>query len=379
MTQVPPRRLAWLREQVGIWHSDGLVDDETAAGILDRYEADTRSAVVRLAFYLGAAFVGIGLLWLVATNYEDLSPGSRFGLVAALWLGATVGGMTLEQVGPPLRLLGAILFGGVVFQAAQSLQVPAYEPVLLLAWAAGALTLAYASHSVPPLVVGASAGVGWYVHALVEETEPFEAFVLGLALAVPALVAAGAAHRDDRFAGVWVRAACLLGLTSLFLAAFPGALNEVTLSKPFYAGVAVALIATVVAVWRSGTARLPEIAAGFGIAIATSALALTVPTDEVDAFSPSSLSGAGLAWVLLAGAAFLLAAAAVAALGVVREMPGLVNLASVALVLFVTCQSFGLFSPLLSGAGLFLAIGLLLVVTGLVVDRGRRKLREVSA
>lgn len=161
--QVSAKRLGWLSEQLDAWHADGLVAEDQARAIRDRYEPDTRNALARLAFVLGAAFLGIGVLWLVATNvdYDEVSPLARFLVVAALWLGFTVAGTTFDRLGGPLRLLAALLFGGVVFQVAQSLQVPAYEPFLLLAWAGGALALAYGARSVGPLVVGVAAGIGW--------------------------------------------------------------------------------------------------------------------------------------------------------------------------------------------------------------------------
>ncbi len=43
-------------------------------------------------------------------------------------------------------------------------------------------------------------------------------------------------------------------------------------------------------------------------------------------------------------------------------------------MLFVAVQSFGLIAPLFSGAALVLAVGAILVVCGLLADRGRRRL-----
>ena len=53
-----------------------------------------------------------------------------------------------------MRIMAALTFGAVVMQAAQSLQVPAYEPQLLAWWGLGALVHAYVVRGVGPLVVG---------------------------------------------------------------------------------------------------------------------------------------------------------------------------------------------------------------------------------
>ena len=53
-----------------------------------------------------------------------------------------------------VRILAALTFGAVIMQAAQSLQVPAYEPQLLAWWGLGALVHAYVVRATGPLVVG---------------------------------------------------------------------------------------------------------------------------------------------------------------------------------------------------------------------------------
>ena len=170
---VPAGTLAWLERELDAWQAEGRVDAATAAGIRARYTAGRRLPLSRLMLALGASSAGVGLLWLVAANLDELAPEVRFTGVVLVWLAAAVGAAVLAArrtgrgtVGA-VRLLAALAFGGVVFQAAQSLQVPAYEPRLLGAWAAGALLHAYAVGAVAPLLVGIGAGVGWYGWAVV--------------------------------------------------------------------------------------------------------------------------------------------------------------------------------------------------------------------
>ncbi|MFZ0159960.1 MAG: hypothetical protein WAL50_13090, partial [Kineosporiaceae bacterium] len=63
-----------------------------------------------------------------------------------------------------------------------------------------------------------------------------------------------------------------------------------------------------------------------------------------------------------------------AVLGVRRDLPALTGLATAALVLFTTVQSFAVFAPIISGASLFLAVGLVLLASGYLFDRARRRL-----
>ncbi|HEV2060755.1 MAG TPA: hypothetical protein VGR11_15495, partial [Solirubrobacteraceae bacterium] len=86
-----------------------------------------------------------------------------------------------------------------------------------------------------------------------------------------------------------------------------------------------------------------------------------------------------LAHALAASGLALALAVGVALLGVARESAALTNIAIAAIVLFVAIQSFGLIAPLFSGAALALAVGAILVICGMLADRGRRRLlRAVS-
>lgn len=160
---IAPRMLRWLTAQLAEWSREGLLTGAQADAIAARYTASTRLALLRLVVGLGAAFLAVGLLWLVATNLDRLSPLLRFAAVCALWLGfvalgeaarsrATLSSGPHAASGAPgvaavCRVLAAAAFGAVIFQAAQSLQVPAYESRLVGFWALGALAYAYATRS----------------------------------------------------------------------------------------------------------------------------------------------------------------------------------------------------------------------------------------
>ncbi|HEX8780621.1 MAG TPA: DUF2157 domain-containing protein, partial [Nocardioides sp.] len=165
--------LRWLAGEIGAWQREGLLQPEQAEAINARYAAlapaRRRFTLGRLLLGIGALFVGVGLIWLVAANLDELPPLLRFGVVAALWLLFLVGGETLAARGASrpvvfaARTLAALGIGAVVFQAAQSLQVPAWEPALLGWWSAATLVHAYAARALPPLLVAVATGSAWFV------------------------------------------------------------------------------------------------------------------------------------------------------------------------------------------------------------------------
>ena len=193
-----PAQLQWLETELRFWHTEGLVDDATAASIRGRYVAVQKVTLSRIVLTLGACFFGLGLIWLVASNLDAMSPLTRFALMVLIWLGFVVAAEVLAtrrdregDVASPVvgavRLLASGAFGAVVFQAAQSLQVPANEPLLVGVWGLGALLWAYAVRGVAPLTLGVVLLAIWFVWVVGDAAN--NAFSLSSAIAAAGLLA----------------------------------------------------------------------------------------------------------------------------------------------------------------------------------------------
>ncbi len=258
-----------------------------------------RVTLVRVVLALGAGFVAVGLVWLVAANLDRVAPLVRFIVVVAIWLALTalaeVLAARVERAGDhrspvvgALRLLAAASFAPVVFQAARSRQVPADEPALLGCAAGGALLYADAVRGLAPLVLAVGTLAVWFLWQVLDGADSMLAFgaaALTAAVAGAAMAGLHAARGRPEFALAWRGVGAAHGLLGLFVAAIP----------------------------RSAQSSL--------------------------------------AWGVVAVAAYLLLATAYAALGAVRDSPRLTVLATVAVVVFVAFQAFAVFAPILSGAG----------------------------
>ena len=381
-----PAQLHWLEGELAHWQAEGLLAPETAQVIRGRYVASRRFTLSRIVLTLGACFVGLGLVWLVAANLDAMSPLTRFALMVAIWLGFVVAaevlavrrtraGDTASPVVGALRLLAAAAFGAVVFQAAQSLQVPAYEPLLVGIWGLGALLWASSVRGVAPLVLAVALLAVWFVWAVVDEGDG--AFTVSTALAAAALaaVSVGVGHlvlgRRD-LADPWREIGAALALLALFIAALPYAWGEPDASVTLLVGLGVAIVLAGAAFVRGD--RVDRLEVG----LAALALALTVGL-SLWRFDENLLDTADLptgAWLraVLSVVAYLAVASGYAALGGMRDSSRLTWLATVALVVFVTVQAFAVFAPIVSGAALFLIVGVVLLGTGILADRGRRRL-----
>jgi uncharacterized membrane protein len=375
-----PHQLAWLRSQLDAWRAEGLVDEDAATAIWSRYRATRRVSVGRLLLALGSGFVGVGLIWLVAANLDQLPPLVRFVAVASIWLTLLVVGEVLaarRRAGSHLpagllgglRLVAALAFGAVVFQAAQSVQVPAYEPKLVGFWAAGALLHAYVVRSVAPLLVGLVAGSVWFVWQVVDSAPSGFALVLALLAAAAVGLGVAAVHdgRLPRFAVPYREIGVALGLAGLFAAALPFVTADVEWSGWLVAAAAAGTLAVVAgAILAEGRQRLEPLAAA---AVAAVGIGLVLWDTGTDTDRLGALD-----WLhALAGvAAYVVVAVGVAVLGTLRDSWRLTALATVAIVAFTTVQSFAVFARIIEGAWLFVVLGLVFCGTGFGFDRARR-------
>lgn len=377
---VAPQQLAWLRHEMADWASEGLIGEEQAARISARYRSEhhARVSVGRVLLHLGGGFLGVGLIWLVAANLDELSPLSRFAAVAALWLVFLVGGETLaaRRASPALvgaaRLLAALGAGAVIFQAAQSLQVPAHEPRLIGLWAAGAFIHAYLTRAHLPFLVGVVTGVTWwFMQPLWDAQDGTTVVVL---LGTGAVLTAGLAVLHDGwidgFARTWRTVGGGMALAALFVAAIPDAGSD---RLAWSASLAVAL-----ALAASATALAAIVRRGAGILEPLGAIAVLLTASLLSTWATgtdtTTVDGADWAHAAISVVAYVVLAVALVALGTVRDHQALTWMAMVGLVVFTTFQGFAVFAPIVTGAWLFVVLGTVFLGTGFLFDRARREL-----
>ena len=375
-------QLAWLHRELADWQSAGILDAGQAAAIAGRYRSIAqvrRFSLGHLMLALGALFVGVGLIWLVAANLDQLPPLLRFAVVAAFWLAFLVGGeLAAPRLTPgvrgALRLLAALTYGATIFQAAQSMQVPAYEPALLGLWSAGTLLHAYLTRAVTPLLVGIGAGLVWWIWQPLADSASGAGAVLALGTAAVLAVSLAVVHDRDleAFALVWRTVGCALAMVALFVAAIPYTTTdgfEWNLWLVLVLGAA-AVAATVAVALARGTARWEPLGAVAVLGFSVLMVLWDTGTDT------SSVDAADWAHAAIGVVAYVVVAVGLAALGTLRDNPALTAIAMVALVVFTTFQSFAVFAAIIQGAWLFVVLGLVFIGTGVLFDRARR---EISA
>lgn len=154
----------WLETEVERWVGGGIISREQGAAIRGLYAAPANQVPWGLIvfFGIGAVVLGLGVILLLAYNWEDLSKGVKLGLVlggvavahAAGVMQARAGGWRV-RLGEALSLLGTMLFGAGIWLVAQIYHIEEHFPNGFLFWALGALAMAWALQSVSHGVLAA--------------------------------------------------------------------------------------------------------------------------------------------------------------------------------------------------------------------------------
>jgi uncharacterized membrane protein len=148
----------WLRGEVPSWERDGLISSAQTQAILARYPAPAAGGLpwgMIIFSCLGAVIVGLGLILLLAYNWDAIPKYGKLALVFGSLAAVQVAGLRLflgrerfQPLGEGLCLLGTMLFGAGIWLVAQIYHIDEHFPNGFLIWGLGALGMALAMPSI---------------------------------------------------------------------------------------------------------------------------------------------------------------------------------------------------------------------------------------
>lgn len=204
------KQARWLGTESERWVRERIVSAEQAAQIRALYPEAKAGAPWGLIVFcgLGAAIVGLGVILLLAYNWDEIPKLVKLGLILGATAAAHGAGYRLRNcddwragLAEVFFLLGSMLFGAGIWLVAQIYNIDEHYPNGFLLWGLGALALAWALDSVPQGILAAVALTVWGL----SECLGFDR-ELGWALA---LLAAGVAPL------VWRKRSALLGAVAI--------------------------------------------------------------------------------------------------------------------------------------------------------------------
>ncbi|MFZ2504429.1 MAG: hypothetical protein WAW88_17340, partial [Nocardioides sp.] len=177
------------------------------------------------------------------------------------------------------------------------------------------------------------------------------------------------ARRWPEFGYAWLAFGTILSLSGLFAAAIPEITAEDFRWSPTLIAIVVgtALVAGAALALARGRDRWEPLGA-----LVTTAVGLLLVLWEAGA-NAQNVGAQDWAHAAVSVLLYVLVAGWFAVLGVLRDQPWLTWIATAFLVVFTTFQSFAVFAQIITGAWLFVVLGLIFVATGYLFDRARRE------
>lgn len=362
------------------------VEEHLADSLFPR--RDRMLGFVGVLSLLGAVLVGTGVIYFIASNWDQIGKGARLALIFAVILGSHHFGFQLAEkpgrlpkTGRALTGLGVLCFGGAIALIAQIYHLHSEYPHFLLAWFL--LNIPFAlltrSRAILLLLVGLftiwviwQTGVWFDLHELDQDENIGTAFCmlgLGYAAMMKGLATVCTGTRFDRFEIPLRAVATPASLAGMYALSFRGTfLEEQAPGADWIAFVPGALL--------------------FLLAAALFAPTLRRRSGHEDLVDSGGLLLAGL--ILLAGirlfpgAVFLVANLLLLAAflvliirGVSRGIPLSINLGIGGFLVVVMTRYFEYLADRMDNAVLgFIGAGLLLLTVGLWLERRRRALLD---
>lgn len=164
------RHVRWLKGEIALWRQEGAVDEATAERLLARYAALPAGVSLGRVILgsLGALLVGLGVIALLAANWEDFSRGLRTVIAfapltacVAVFAAGRRRGWQSRAFLEPLGLLWGLAVGAGIALIAQTYNMPGETETFLFTWMALLVPVLYATKALS-VTAGYAVGLLWW-------------------------------------------------------------------------------------------------------------------------------------------------------------------------------------------------------------------------
>jgi uncharacterized membrane protein len=396
-----------LRRESADWVGRGIVSAEQRDRVLELYpaDADHPSRFLTVLSSVGGALLALGVILVIASNWEDIGDWVKIGGLLVLLLAAYGAGWALKvrpggypRIGESLLMVGSILFMAGIALVSQIFHLDGRLATALLIWWLGIVLVPLLTGSRGAQLVSLVAFLSWLgtelytadsplrIVAILDNLDNDHAWITGFAYASGvglALFLLGLGLRQSRFdlfAGMHEKWGLLVLHAGLYVLGFTrhsgnwsqaDAIPRVAWLPGLL--LAAALLGAAALAWRRRPAELRRLSPWLALAL--------IPT--VGVLAGSELNDDGWLWSILAWVGLFLLDLGLVRTGVESGREGWVNLALGFLGINILTRYFDLFGTLLDGGVLFLTSGAIILAVGIYLEKKRRRLlsslREATA
>ena len=392
-----------LPREVSRWESDGIITAEQGQAILGGYSAAELAPTQRVQGRLvtglsviGSVLVGLGVILFFAANWDGIDRLPKIGIILASIIAAHGLGYYLRyhrgyrRVGSAMVLLACIVYGAGVHLVGQAYNVDVNDPRLMLFWFLGVFPLVYIVKSQPIQFLGVLLfllAVGFRLPDWLDPISRGEA-ILGASLFLILgllILAIGRLKEEVPLLRPYSEVFQLVGLITALGAVFVFTFKDVfdSFDRGLYiqgetelgyramiaAAGALTLALVLAAAWlhRRREREFTIVGAeGVVIAILLAAAYVVLGVD----------TGGEVVYALAFNALFAIAVLGVLVSGYLRGREARVNIALAFISIDVIARYFEYSWDLLDRSFIFVVAGVILLLGGFLVERGRQKMLE---
>ncbi|MCH7737390.1 MAG: DUF2157 domain-containing protein [Chloroflexi bacterium] len=398
------RFLERLPGELSRWESDGIITAEQSQAIRARYSASelapksyrARGRLVTGLSVIGSVLVGLGVILFLAANWDGIDRWPKLALILVAIVFAHGLGYYLRyhrgyiRVGSAMVLLACLIYGAGVHLVGQVYNVDVNDPRLMLFWFLGVFPLVYIVKSQPIQFLGVGLfllAVGFRLPGWIDEVSRGEAvlgasffLILGLLL-----LAVGRMKEEINVLRPYSEVFQLVGLITAFGAVFALTFKDIfdSFDKGLYiqgeTGVefrvliavagALTLALVLATVWlhrRNEEGFTLNGIEGIAIAILLTAAYVVVTVD----------TGGEVFYAILFNALLAIALLGVLVSGYMRGRESWVNIGLAFISIDIFSRYFEYSWDLLDRSLIFVVAGVVLLVGGYLVERGRQMMLE---
>lgn len=373
----------------------GVVTKPQAAKLLAHYQAEadepTASKLVPILSIIGSVFVGAGFVLYFASNWDIFPDWAKLAILVTAVVATYAAAFVLlfvrgyPKTGHAMALLGSILYGASIFLVGQTYNLGGTFPQALLLWLAGVLPIAYVSGlSSFPYFLSILFGV--WLFADVTEVYSDSSDMLVWFPAVVGVLLAGVSvwhsGRFEQFRRAYFRVGIFGIFSGLFLFTFGDFLNNsggwshtATVFTAFFSAGALAYVVKIV---RDRDFSRASLYPAFHLLVLSLFAVVShyafayVGTYGYSYHYDLSAPLEQTALLIFTNLYFLGFCIAVAALGLARKSPYVVNVSLAFVTVFVFAKYFDWFFEMMDRALFFILGGTLFVLVGWQIERRRK-------
>jgi uncharacterized membrane protein len=152
--------IKWMLEEIDSWIVGGIITQEQAGLLRAKYPAPVEKDRGMLILTAGGAVIfGLGVILILAYNWDDLSRYTKMVLIFSGIAAAHAAGIRFSRdeerkgMSEGFHVLGTMFFGAAVWLIAQAYNINDHYPNGMLAWAVGAWVLAWAIPSMAQCII----------------------------------------------------------------------------------------------------------------------------------------------------------------------------------------------------------------------------------